>query len=296
MKREIDFVKFNPTQNMTILVKTNHPADEYTHIASKMMSYDSVYAEQVGFIELPQNHEADAHLQMAAGEFCGNACMALAAYIAFEKGLKHNGLAEITLEASGSDHLLTCQVKRIQDKYYCQVPMPLPVKIEQRSIKFDGDELELVFVRYQQCIHIVMEVEQLDNVAKDRAQNLAKLLGVVLEVNLVGILLYKSDTNDLAPLIYVPSLDSMVWERGCGSGTASIGAYLVWKHKEAIEVQIKQPGGTIHVAADCNKGEISYLQIEGLVGIVAQGKAFIDIGDIHDIREKEISMALGGRG
>jgi histidine racemase len=48
LKQEIDFIKFNPTQNMTILVKTNYPVEEYKHIASKIMSYDSVYAEQVG--------------------------------------------------------------------------------------------------------------------------------------------------------------------------------------------------------------------------------------------------------
>ena len=48
MKQEIEFIKFNPTQNMTILVKTNYPVEKYKHIASEIMSYDSVYAEQVG--------------------------------------------------------------------------------------------------------------------------------------------------------------------------------------------------------------------------------------------------------
>ncbi|MEY8740110.1 hypothetical protein AB9M62_11345 [Bacillales bacterium AN1005] len=51
MKQEIEFIKFNPTQNMTILVQTNHPAESYPHIASQLMSYEHVYAEQVGFIE-----------------------------------------------------------------------------------------------------------------------------------------------------------------------------------------------------------------------------------------------------
>lgn len=60
MKQEIDFIKFNPTQNMTILVKSNHPVDEYKHIATKMMSYDNVNAEQVGFIEKSNKKEADA--------------------------------------------------------------------------------------------------------------------------------------------------------------------------------------------------------------------------------------------
>ncbi|MGG4146652.1 diaminopimelate epimerase [Paenibacillus algorifonticola] len=277
MKREIDFVKFNPTQNMTILVKTNHAASEHKHIASKMMSYDSVYAEQVGFIEQPNKHGAAAYLQMAGGEFCGNACMALAAFIASEKGINQNDLMEIVLEASGTDQLVTCQVKKRQEEFFCQVAMPMPRKIEQKTIMYEGDELNIVIVRYDDFFHIVIEVEQFDSAEKARAQSLAKLLGITLGANLIGILLFKSDSNEMAPLIYVPSLDSMIWERGCGSGTASLGAYLSWKNKGAIAAPVKQPGGTIHVTADCYKDEVTSLKIEGSVGIVAQGKAFISV-------------------
>ncbi|MNG33792.1 hypothetical protein D3C84_1201190 [compost metagenome] len=81
----------------------------------------------------------------------------------------------------------------------------------------------------------------------------------------------------MAPLIYVPPLDSLVWERGCGSGTASVGAYLAWKHGGAIAAPIKQPGGIIHVTAQCENGEISSLTIEGAVEIVAEGKAYIEV-------------------
>ncbi|TQR37391.1 diaminopimelate epimerase [Brevibacillus brevis] len=279
MKREIDFIKFNPTQNMTILVKNNHPAEEYTHIASKIMSYASVHAEQVGFIEKPNHYGAAAHLQMAGGEFCGNACMALASLIAHENGLQHNDFTEIILEASGTDHFVVCQVKKIKDEYYCQVSMPLPKKIEQQSINYDGDEINLVIVRYQDFFHIVIEVEQFSEAVRKRAQSLAKLLGVTVGMSLIGVLLYQPASNELAPLIFVPSLDSMIWERGCGSGTASLGAYLAWKKQSDIAAPIRQPGGTIQVTADWQKEEVTSLKIEGTVRIVAQGKAFIEIQD-----------------
>ncbi|MBD0381841.1 diaminopimelate epimerase [Paenibacillus sedimenti] len=281
MKREIDFVKFNPTQNMTILVKTKHPSDECQLIASKMMSYDNVYAEQVGFIQKPQRHEAAAHLQMAGGEFCGNACMALAAYLASESGLNHDDRTEIVLEASGTDQIVLCQVKKINESYICRVAMPVPKKIEQKTVKFKGDELQLAIVRYPDFIHIVIEVDQFSEPMRKNAEELANLLGVALGANLIGVLLFKSDSNELAPLIYVPPLDSMVWERGCGSGTASLGAYLAWKNKGAVAMPIKQPGGMIHVTADCDQDEVTRLNIEGTVGIVAHGKAFIEVCDLH---------------
>ncbi|PEZ08208.1 diaminopimelate epimerase [Bacillus sp. AFS018417] len=277
MKQEIDFIKFNPTQNMTILVKTNFPVEEYKNIASKIMSYDSVHAEQVGFIEKPINNKAAAHLQMAGGEFCGNACMALAAFIASEKELKKNEMTEILLEVSGTDQLIMCQVKRILDEYYCQVTMPTPKKIEQRTVKYDGSDLNIIIVRYQEFIHIVIEVEEFSKSIRGKAQSLAKLLGVTLGANLIGILLYKTKSDELAPLIYVPHLDSMIWERGCGSGTASLGAYLAWKNKGEIVAKIRQPGGTINVVASYYNEELESLKIEGFVEIVAQGKAFIDV-------------------
>ncbi|BAB05790.1 diaminopimelate epimerase [Halalkalibacterium halodurans] len=277
MKQGIEFIKFNPTQNMTILVETNDPIGEYKHIAEKIMSYDSVYAEQVGFIEKPLNRQAAAHLEMAGGEFCGNACMALAALIASEKGLRPTELMEIVLEVSGTDNLVMCQVERTLDEFHCQVTMPLPKQIEQKIVKYDGSEMNLIIVRYQEFIHIVIEVDDFNKIVREKAQSLAKLLGVTLGTNLIGILLYKSNTSELAPLIFVPDLDSMIWERGCGSGTASLGAYLAWKNKKEIVAKIKQPGGTIQVIATCEEEKLTSLKIEGSVSIVARGKAFIDV-------------------
>lgn len=277
MKMEIEFVKFNPTQNMTILVKTKHRVEEYAHIASRMMSYDHLYAEQVGFIEEPIHHGAAAHLQMAGGEFCGNACMALAALIASERGMVHNDWMNIEIEASGAEQFVTCQVRKMYEHFVCKLSMPFPKKMEKKTLYYEGDDLDIGIVRYPDFLHIIIEVEQFDLAMRSKAQGLAKLLGVTLGSNLIGILLFKSDTNEMAPLIYIPRLDSMIWERGCGSGTASLGAYLSWNRQAAIAAPIKQPGGTIHVTADCYQEEVTTLRIEGSVEIVAQGKAYIPI-------------------
>lgn len=277
MKQEIDFIKFNPTQNMTVLVKTDHPAVTYPHIAAQIMSYDNVYAEQVGFIGGAKKQEAAAHLEMAGGEFCGNACMALAAYIASEEELESYEFTEIMLEVSGTDQLIRCQVKKQQqNEYFCQVTMPVPQQIEQRTIKYEGTDMDMVIVRYREFIHIVIEVETFDEVMRKRAQALARLLGLTLGDKLIGILLYNSRSEELAPLIFVPQLDSLIWERGCGSGTASVGAYLAWSRQGEIIQHIKQPGGAIKVMAEWNGTELERITIEGSVGIVAQGKAFID--------------------
>ncbi|WP_027955538.1 diaminopimelate epimerase [Halobacillus kuroshimensis] len=277
MKHEVEFMKFNPTQNMTILIDTPYPIEKHKTVSSEIMSYQNVYAEQVGFIEKPFNTNAEARLQMAGGEFCGNACMALALLVSSQRNLLKNGCTKFSLEVSGSDRLIQCQVKQDAHNFYCKVDMPLPKKIELKQIIFEGNELEIIIVRYDGFLHIIFETDEFNAEQKKRAQSLAELLGATLEVNLIGILLYKRKTHELSPLIYIPDLDSSVWERGCGSGTASLGAYLAWKHNKDIVSEIKQPGGTITVACHHEEGERTKLTIEGTVDLVAVGKAFIDV-------------------
>ncbi|WP_236146631.1 diaminopimelate epimerase [Paenibacillus xylanilyticus] len=277
MKQEIEFIKFNPTQNMTVLVKTSHPAEEYQHIASSIMSYDHVYAEQVGFIVPTLQRGAAARLQMAGGEFCGNACMALAAYLASEQELGSRDYTELLLEVSGTEQLITCQVRKQLNEYFCQVNMPIPRQIERQTITYEGFDQDMIIVRYEEFIHIVVEVDGFDDGIRTRAQNLARLLGLTLGDKLIGILLFNPLSEELAPLIYVPGLDSLIWERGCGSGTASLGAYLAWKTGREITALIKQPGGSINVVARFDEHGLGSIHIEGSVGIVAQGTAFIDV-------------------
>lgn len=276
MRQEIEFVKCDPTQNMTVLVSSEHSPEARPLIASRLMSYDHVHAEQVGFIGLAHSPQAAASLYMAGGEFCGNACMALAACIASKKGLEKEGVLELAFEASGAAALVACRVRRDDYRYMCRVAMPSPDRIERTTIAYEGEQLETVMVRYEHSIHLIIEVEQINEAVRRQAVELAKLLGVAPGLNLIGIMLFRRKTYELDPLIYVPAVGSMVWERGCGSGTASLGAYLSWSSGQAIIVPIKQPGGVIQVYADYTRATTASIAIEGSVGIVAQGRAFIE--------------------
>ena len=86
---ELQFVKMNPTRNMTILVETPVPRAKHGEIAKQLMAEDSVCAEQVGYIEPALHPLAAARLQMMGGEFCGNASMSLAALLAMREGLEN---------------------------------------------------------------------------------------------------------------------------------------------------------------------------------------------------------------
>ena len=103
---DVNFVKLSPTQNMTLLITSPVDRKDHAECASQLMRYESVHAEQTGFVEKPRNEKAAARLQMAGGEFCGNAAMALAALIARDKKLMHNGTHPLLLEVSGHSALV----------------------------------------------------------------------------------------------------------------------------------------------------------------------------------------------
>ena len=165
-----------------------------------------------------------------------------------------------------------------KEDYRCRVNMPLPVSMDQTVLQDGCSLVDAVVVRYNDFVHFVIEVERFDAQMNSSMVAMASTSDP-LDTRMVGILLYNSRTRELTPLIYVPELNSAVWERGCGSGTASVGAYLAWKHKRDVEASIKQTGGTIHVKALFDQNRVTHLEIEGSVGIAAQGIAFIDLDE-----------------
>ena len=268
--REIDFIKVSPTQNMTLLVRSEHPVEEYRGIATAIMSAGHVHAEQVGFVRKPTSPGADAGLHMAAGEFCGNACMALAAVSASEEGLGTTGPTDVLLETSGAQDVVRCRVERRYPDYFCELAVPLPRRVEPWAA--DGGS---ALVRYEDALHLVIEADRLDQETRDLAQATALRLGESWSVPLIGVMVYEARRKRLSPLVHIPSLGCMVWERSCGSGTGSLGAYLALRECGPIATEVTQPGGTMHVRANCAHGRLAELTVAGSVRIVAEGKAYV---------------------
>ncbi|AOY74584.1 hypothetical protein [Clostridium formicaceticum] len=272
---KVQFIKVNPTENMTILVESHHKRKNYHLIASRVMAYDNVFAEQVGFIESPESEMASARLQMTAGEFCSNAAMSLAAVLAWKKNLQPKNLMKVPLEVSGTKHLMNCQVKAQQNSYLCKIDMPLPRSINKKKISCNGLIIPIIILKYQGVVHAIVEVKQFDNSIKEIAQIIIKSPELWEGEGVVGLLLYRKSSNEMKPLVYIPKTEDMIWERGCGLGSASLGAYVAKETEGEVYLEIKQPGGIIEVWAECQKGIITNLTIQGHVKIAAVGTAFI---------------------
>ena len=266
----MNYVKINPSGNITLLVTEPVPRAKQSEIANRLMQMDSD-AEQVGFIEQAGLFGAAARLQMMGGEFCGNATMSLAAYLAQQDALADGEEKVYPLEVSGAEGIISCRIRREGGAFIGTVPMPLPREITEAEI-LPG--LRVPLVRFAGIDHAIVPEGKLSAAQAD-----AIIAGLCagLDGEALGILLMGDEGNRIHPLVYVRSTDSAVWENSCGSGTAAVGAYYAFNRKENVRRDIVQPcpDTRIGVMAAYENGRICHLEITGKVRICEERDAQI---------------------
>lgn len=259
---ELDYTIWDPTKNITLLVSTPVPRGEQPAVAAKLMAARP-QVEQVGCLEAASLPGAVLRLQMMGGEFCGNASMSAAAYAARRDGLT---APDVLLEVSGYSGLLRCRLDRRSDGLWGTVSMPLPERIAAAELPGVGDVPTVVFNGITHCI------VPSGAVTREAAEAAVRPLCAVLETDACGILLYDEPAAAFAPLVFVRSTGTAVWESGCGSGTAAVGAYLAFRANASETASLRQPGGTIAVSAEWTNGSVSALTITGHVALLEQGR------------------------
>ena len=160
-------------------------------------------------------------------------------------------------------------------RYLRTLDMPLPEKIETLRLPLGSETAELSVVRLPGISHIIVPAQVL---TRARAEELIRRWAEVLHADALGILLLQEEELCFDPLVCVTQTDTAVWERGCGSGSAAIGAYLTKKHGAPQCVSIRQPGGAIAVTTRCAEdGALSSLTISGTVLLGRSKKADVTL-------------------
>jgi diaminopimelate epimerase len=276
---ELQFVKFNPSGNTTVLILDPLSRSQYPEIAVKVMSDTYLCAEQVGFLEKADDPGAAARLHMMGGGFCGNASRSFAAWIALgglESG-KLEGFREVEkqvrLQVSGHAGTLTARVYNQWSKHACnaEIDMPLPLKIRHGR----NDQLsEYSIVVYEGIIHLILWNKVAAEVYVNIVEDFLEKQG--FSTNCFGIMFFDSRTSEMIPLVRVKDVDSLVWESSSGSGTVALASALADKQQASIEhMQIRQPGGDLYVSVDW-ENEIKGVRLSGDIQITAIGTVYID--------------------
>ena len=270
---EVSFVKLSPTQNVTILVTDAVPRKLQPEIAARLLACDGVGGEQVGFLEAPAATGALARLQMMGGEFCGNATMALGAYLAWTDGLADGEALDGELEVSGAERPVSCRILREGTQWRGTVQMPLPERMEQVDLETDGGAVRADAIVFSGITHVVLPVGL--GIGRPEIERRIREWNARIGADALGVLRFDAAAGRIEPIVYVPATDSAVWERGCGSGTAAAGCWMARRAGSPFSGEIRQPGGAIEVSAGWTGTSVDRLSITGRVKIVARGVAYL---------------------
>lgn len=239
---KLNFVKISPSKNMTVLITNYVDPTYYSQIASTIMDYEYVNAEQVGFIGTPKSRDSLLRLEMSGGEFCGNALLGAAAYC------HYNGLTEknsFMLETSGAETSLECLVEaKSSNLFHAKAEMPLPLSIQDIEINLNGKSIKGTCVQLDGITHFLMDYWP----TKDDFNLIIEEVTQKIENKAIGIIPYRKLTEneyETWPFVYVKETGSRFFEQACGSGSLALGIYLS-KGKED-KFNIHQPGGIVKV-------------------------------------------------
>lgn len=267
------FYKVSPGGNSTILVMDPVSRMQRAKIARALMSEHHLQGEQVGFLDLASN---PVRLDMMGGEFCGNACRATAAVMAWEKvGLKKTaGTWHGKISVSGVEQLLNLKVVLDQERPDYWVEMPLGSAGLAGCIQ----ELEpgIGLVSLPGIVHLCLDEQKHPFPAnyKAQAQNLRQRYG--LSGPAVGCIWYRTDPHyQIKPVVWVQETSSTYFETGCGSGCLAIALWQSCGKNLPLDLKIMQPSGSnIGVLLRLWEEKIQ-AWIYGPVSLIAKGEAYL---------------------
>lgn len=263
--RLIRYVTLDPTGNITCLVLDEVKESERARVTDSLMDR----CEQVGYLQKPEMSAARARLQMMGGEFCGNASMAAAAYLAREAGFKKK--TEILLEVSGAEGVLPCAVAPLSDDVW-EGTVDMPPVLEMMPFLLEG--YNTVLVRLEGIVHLILPDTPMD---RPEAEALIRKAARILPDPSIGLLQWHSRTKYMKPLVFVRKSDTLVWETGCGSGSTAIGAWMASSHESGVfRTEIHQPGGIILTEVHQAEGAAAGVRITGRVKIGATETLFLN--------------------
>ena len=248
------YVKLDPTGNTTCLVLDQVNPEEENALTRKLLRQ----CEQVAYLQAPSKPGAAAAVRLMGGEFCGNAAMAAAAWIIREEA-KADIPMSFLLEVSGAEEPVRCTIRKKENGFEGTVEMPGIPEIREEC--FFG--IPFTAVRMEGIVHLIYEEGLLE---REQAENLLQRIVPPMTDEAVGLLQWNRKEQKMLPLVYVRGSNSLVWEHGCGSGSAAVGALEAFRNGTGEQtIAVSQPGGIIRVTTEAENGEILSVKITGQI-------------------------------
>ena len=240
---KLTVVRADPAGNITLFVRTPIDRAQYGAVGEKLLA--QFQAEQVGFV-------CDGRMEMAGGEFCGNATRAFGLLTAKERGLA--GKHHLTLSVSGCEKAVGVDVDT--DALTARAEMPLPLFVRAETV----GNVHGTLVHLGGIAHLVVEGVTPSEEFFTAAEPMFASLGALDAYGVIFL-----DGTRMTPLVKVPAVNSLVWEGSCGSGSLAAAIAQSAGTSGEFERDYVQPAGTIRVTVERRGGEVTAAYIGGSV-------------------------------
>jgi diaminopimelate epimerase len=267
-KMEYEIVIADPAGNITVFVldPVERPGDRLA-LSGAIMADPLLKAEQAGFVVPPQGKGGIWRLEMAGGEFCGNAARSFGLFAAREEGLK--GKVSIPVSVSGAEGPVT--VNADVEGGWAEAEVPPPLALE--SLEYSGTLLPAVV--FEGITHLIApDIKPSEGAFKEIMRSLEERRAAGMfparekSLAAAGVLFYDRGARFMTPAVYVRATGTLVFESSCGSGSAALG---VWESRDLRDGErrfpVTQPGGIIEVRVKKSKGRVESVRIGGAVGL-----------------------------
>lgn len=247
---KLNTLRADPAGNITLFVLDPVPPGDRAGLAARLMALPGTDTEQVGYI-CPPVMGGTGRLEMAGGEFCGNAARAFGMLAAQKLG----GVPEVRVEVSGCEGPVTVEVDWSNRTARAEMPLPRSVR---RVESHPGILVDLGGIAHLVAEDVPPSLEFF--------QKAEPLFEGIPGLEAYGVIFLDSRAGTMTPLVKVPAADTLVWEGSCGSG--SLAAAVAQSRDDGPFVRkYVQPAGTVEASVTRRNGEIVSAWIGGPVNL-----------------------------
>ena len=254
-QNDIIYSIYRPAGNDTALVRGTHfDKDTKKKINDLIMARHS-NVEQVGFVDTDGRYE----LQMAGGEFCGNATRSAAwYYLAGQPG-------DLRIRVNSKDEVSAGVT--VDKKAWSEMPL------YRGADAITQIEDDLFMVKLEGITILVLRPRRAAPYLQDKSSLKQVATNFIDQYNLrgseaVGVMFCEEVEASLKihPIVWVRDIDTLFYETACGSGSTAVGIVAAWDSASSQQLDILQPSWmTITVAVSYQNGSIQKATISGIV-------------------------------
>lgn len=247
---KLNVLRADPAGNITLFVLDPVPSGDRAGIATRIMALPGSDVEQVGYLCPPVMGGA-GRIEMAGGEFCGNATRAFGMLMSRRLG----GVPQVLVEVSGCEAPVAVDVDWSNRTARAQMPLPRSVS----RVEVDGHSGTLVDLGG--IAHLVVEDVP---PGLEFFQQAESIFGDFPDADAYGVIFLDSRKGTMTPLVSVPAAGTLVWEGSCGSGSLAAAVAQSQTNGPFVRTYV-QPAGMVEASVIRQNGEVVSAWIGGPV-------------------------------